>query len=71
MKPKLRRIRRWLWNGAVEALALGTWWYGHRQRRRLPDHCHTCGYNLTGTLTAGRSECPECGAAIPNGAQHT
>ncbi len=26
--------------------------------------CQKCGYNLTGTLMAGRTECPECGAAI-------
>jgi hypothetical protein len=32
------------------------------QDRRL---CLSCDYDLTGTLAAGRSECPECGRAVP------
>ncbi len=34
-----------------------------RQKRHLPGHCRQCGYDLTGTLAAGRTDCPECGAA--------
>ncbi len=28
------------------------------RRRRLPDHCKKCGYNLTGNVSG---ICPECG----------
>ncbi len=38
-------------------------WY-RRYRQPLPGHCRQCGYNLTGTLAAGRTDCPECGASI-------
>jgi len=37
------------------------------RRRPLPGHCPACGYNLKGTLAAGRTECPECGAKIAVG----
>jgi len=39
----------------------------HHRRQRMesgPPACEACGYNLIGTLAAGRSECPECGEAI-------
>ncbi|MAE67198.1 MAG: hypothetical protein CMJ18_23300 [Phycisphaeraceae bacterium] len=29
--------------------------------------CGDCGYNLETTMAAGRTACPECGAAIPTG----
>ena len=33
-----------------------------------PDNsCFECGYDLRGTLAAERTECPECGAKIPEG----
>ncbi len=35
-----------------------------REQMEAPSTCRQCGYNLTGTLMAGRLECPECGAAI-------
>ena len=35
-------------------------------RQRLPNNiCQSCGYDLRGTLWAGRTECPECGAKLP------
>ncbi len=38
----------------------------HRNHRMIPpNHCRACRYNLTGTLAAGRTECPECGHTIP------
>ena len=37
----------------------------YRGRRKPPEGCcQRCGYNLEGTVKAGRSCCPECGAAI-------
>ncbi len=35
----------------------------YRRERLLPT-CMECGYDLRGTIAAGRTECPECGAAI-------
>ncbi len=35
-------------------------WWKHR-RRPLPNHCPSCGYDLTGNVS-GR--CPECGATV-------
>ena len=33
-----------------------------RKRRKRPPHiCRSCGYDLRGTLAAGRTQCPECG----------
>ena len=30
-----------------------------------PDQfCFACGYDLRGTIAAGRSQCPECGAVL-------
>lgn len=38
---------------------------GGRQLRRLEaGECMACGYDLRGTLAAGKTECPECGAAV-------
>lgn len=34
-----------------------------RKSRKRRNHCAACGYDLRGTLGAGRSECPECGKA--------
>ena len=34
------------------------------RRERLFPTCDHCGYDLRGTLAAGRTECPECGAKI-------
>jgi len=38
----------------------------YRQQRLLPT-CFQCGYDLRGTVSAGRTECPECGQTIPPG----
>ena len=38
--------------------------YYIRHRRPQGDFCASCGYDLRGTLAAGRSECPECGRPI-------
>lgn len=45
-------------------------WFRSRPKR-LPGHCSACGYNLTGTLAAGRRECPECGAEIEDSASRS
>ena len=34
------------------------------RRQKLNPHCHQCGYDLRGTIAAGRTQCPECGAAV-------
>lgn len=33
-------------------------------RRSKYGHCDHCGYNLSGSVKAGSSECPECGETI-------
>ena len=39
----------------------------HRDRD-LPEHaCANCGYDLRGTLAAGRENCPECGQSVDAG----
>ncbi len=38
--------------------------YWEKYRREKFQLCRTCGYDLTGTRAAGRTECPECGAAV-------
>ncbi len=41
-----------------------------RRRRQVGQvRCSACGYDLRGTLAAGRTECPECGAAVGDGAK--
>jgi hypothetical protein len=35
-----------------------------RRLKAKPQACLTCGYDLTGTVTAGKRACPECGRAI-------
>ena len=38
----------------------------YRREQMEQDHyCLECDYDLRGTLAAGRSECPECGAPVP------
>ncbi len=39
------------------------WREKYRHQRVLPT-CIECGYDLRGTISAGRSKCPECGAKI-------
>lgn len=56
--PLLFLMWLWLWQRAarrVEQITPAGW----------PILCEQCGYDLRGTLVAERSECPECGAAIP------
>ena len=36
-----------------------------RRKSSLEHCCPNCQYDLRGTIAAGRSQCPECGAAIP------
>lgn len=36
-----------------------------RRRQLLGKFCMTCGYDLRGTMSAGRPECPECGTQVP------
>ncbi len=64
---KLRRLDVPLYYPlALTAILPTVWfilWYRGRAKR-LPGHCRACGYNLTGTLAAGRTECPECGAGV-------
>jgi ribosomal protein L34E len=54
------------WFGLLLVSILPALWLVHwRRRRALPEHaCVKCGYDLQGTLAAGRSECPECGQTI-------
>lgn len=40
-------------------------WMEHRHVMEASNLCRQCGYDLTGTLRSGRSQCPECGAAAP------
>lgn len=43
---------------------LATWWFRRMVKRYTPGLCIHCGYDLTGTIAAGRTECPECGKAF-------
>ena len=36
------------------------------RRSARPGSCASCGYDLTGTLQAGRARCPECGKPVEN-----
>ena len=56
----------------VFAILPSLWLYKRIRRPSLPEHfCPKCQYDLTGTIAAGRSECPECGAAISQATQAT
>ncbi|MCX5658802.1 MAG: hypothetical protein NTW19_03660 [Planctomycetota bacterium] len=58
------------WAAAAPFLPLPAWWVvlwrrRRRHSRRVKDgHCVGCGYDLRGTVAAGRSQCPECGVAV-------
>ena len=53
------------WFPAVlTAILPALWLYRRIRHRTKPGHCVGCGYNLKGTIEAGRTECPECGKAI-------
>ena len=44
--------------------ATGRYWAGRRAaRRRRLCLCEQCGYDLRGTIGAGKGTCPECGTA--------
>ena len=44
--------------------ATGRYWAGRRAaRRRRLCLCEQCGYDLRGTIAAGKDACPECGTA--------
>lgn len=60
------------YTGMVFSITVLTWAFGpglvllfmrEKYRREKFRLCPKCGYDLRGTLAAGRSECPECGAA--------
>ena len=55
-----------IWFPALVLVLLpALWLYERIRRRNIPEHaCPHCRYDLRGTLAAGRSACPECGAAI-------
>lgn len=62
-----RLIRLPLWYPLALATILPILWlilWYRRRHKRLPGYCSACGYDLTGTLAASRTECPECGASI-------
>ncbi len=40
------------------------YWREKYRRQRVLPNCIECGYDLRGTVAAGRSECPECGCGI-------
>ncbi len=40
------------------------YWREKYRRTRLLPSCENCGYDLRGTVAAGRTECPECGMKI-------
>jgi hypothetical protein len=40
------------------------YWRERYRRERLLPSCIQCGYDLRGTVAAGRTECPECGEEI-------
>ena len=40
------------------------YWREKYRRERLLPTCDQCGYDLRGTVAAGRDECPECGEKI-------
>ncbi|NBC10934.1 MAG: hypothetical protein GVY24_04255 [Planctomycetes bacterium] len=55
-------FRHWYLTITSALLLVWVWWQS-RSRYQL-NACHTCGYDLRGTLAAGRAQCPECGAAV-------
>ena len=48
----------------VAAAAIGLLDRVEVRDRRNPDYCRACRYDLTGTLAAGGSRCPECGCEV-------
>ena len=48
----------------LTAILPALWLYRRIRYRKKPGHCPSCGYNLKGTIEAGRTECPECGKPI-------
>ena len=49
----------------LPTLWLALWLINWHRRRKLPEQaCSKCGYDLQGTVAAGRRECPECGERI-------
>lgn len=61
---KISYVRLPFWLLAVPPLLLGAFLL-LPGRRRLPDHCSKCGYDLR----ASPDRCPECGTAVPAAAQ--
>jgi hypothetical protein len=51
----------------ILALTGATYQFGEHLTRHERSHpsCDRCGYDLHGTIRAGRPTCPECGNAIP------
>lgn len=62
--PDVVRIYVYHWVLAIPPVAILTLWLILYFRSRIPPgHCSNCRYDLTGTLAAGRTVCPECGVA--------
>ncbi len=53
-----------LWSFGVRARLLQQWPAYQQVKLQTPAACTDCGYDLRGTILAGRSECPECGHKI-------
>ena len=60
-------ILPWWFVALLAVIAPGLWLYLRvtlPRRRRRHGCCRSCAYDLTGTLKAGASTCPECGHVI-------
>jgi predicted RNA-binding Zn-ribbon protein involved in translation (DUF1610 family) len=50
---------------SVVVLQLMNWLHQEQLRMMIVPLCRNCGYDVSGSVIAGKSECPECGKPIP------
>ena len=61
----------WLCFGAVKTADAVSDYKQEKQRANKSENCLECDYCLTGTLGAGRKQCPECGKKVERWQTHS